>query len=406
VEAHARRTAVLAGELAGRLRLGPGETETLVQAALLHHFPREVLNADSLDRLLADVRAGYPPGSESPVAGDVRLVLERLHAPRCNDTASLLAQIVEAASFFDDRLEFLPFEPVNFTQIVDELDWISRDGFSDPALPAALAGLPQIRVEELAEQVNRLPVFPAVLLRCLEIAAGEDSSFRELERIAGQDQALAGRILQAANSSLYHPLRRIASIPQAISYIGIDACRRVIMAASLQALFGSAAFQELWKHSIVVAQTTERLALDSGCADPHEAFLAGLVHDVGRLALLRLRREHVASYRRLVEGGCEPVFAETLLCGFEHGAAGAEILRRWAFPEHLVDAVRLHHRPEATESPLAAALFVAEECNGSEEDRVSGARRRIARERLGVAGEITEYGAPVSGWLDFLVSAA
>ncbi len=407
LEGHSRRTAVLAREIAGRLRLGPGETEALFQAALLHHLPREVLEARALDRLLADVRAGYPPRAASPVAGDVRLVLERLHGGRCGDTASHLAQIVEAASFFDDRLEYLPFEPMNFEQIVDELDWISRDGFHDPAVAATLAGLPQVRMEELAEQAHRLPVFPAVLLKCLDITADGDSSFSEIERIIAGDQVLAGRILQAANSSLHSPLRRIASIPQAISYIGIDACRKVLMAGAMQPLFGIAALPELWRHSLAVAQITERVAVLSGRIDPQEAFLAGLVHDVGRLALQRVRREHVASYQRLVEAGCEPVFAEMLLCGFEHGAAGAEVLRRWIFPGDLVEAVRQHHRPEAVDSLLAAALYLAEECSGSEEDRESDIRLQVAQERSGISFEMIEgEWTEGAGWLDFLVSAA
>ncbi len=406
VQAHSRRTATLAREIARRLRLPPGQTEALFQAAGFHHLPPEILNTRAGDRLLCDLRAGFAQNSESPLSADVRLVLERLHRRRGNDAASLLAQIVEAASFFDDRLEFLTFEPASFSQIVDELYWISKDGFFDPAVPATIAGLPQVRVEDLLELVNRLPVFPGVLLKCLEITAGADSSLGELERIAASDQVLAGRILEAANSSLHSPARRIASIPQAMSYIGVDACRKVIMAASLQPLFGCAELHELWKHSLVVAQLTERVALLSSCADPQEAFLAGLVHDIGRLALQRLGWPHAASYRRLIEDGCDPVFAEILLCGFDHGASGAEILRRWVFPEHLVEAVGLHHRPESSESALAAALYIAEECSGSEEDRLSDLRLRLARERLGVGADIVGDATPGASWLEFLLSAA
>lgn len=407
LRAHSRRVAALALEIGARLRLKPGEMETLEQAALLHHHPAELLQTKPLNRLLADLRTGFPPGAAPAFPPpEIRSVLDH-QAARRGDTAYSLAQILEAANFLDERLEFLPFEPMNFEQIVDELDWIAKDGFLEPAIVAALAGLPQIRMQELLDQVRRLPVFPAVVLRVLEITADEDSSYSQIERIIRSDQVLAGHLLQAANSALYSPQRRIASIPQAISYIGLDACRKVLMASVFQPLFGSASLRDLWRHSLVVAQLTERVALLSARIDPQEAFLAGLVHDIGRLALQKVRHEYVADYQRLLGRGCEPVFAEMVLCGFEHGAIGAEVLRCWSFPEHLIEAVRQHHRPEFGASPLAAAIYLAENCSGAREDLASAVRVELAEDRLGFTFEMPDgEGAPGPGWLDFLVNAA
>lgn len=408
LRAHTRRVAALALEIGARLRLKPDEADLLEQAALLHHHPAELLQTKALSRLLGDLRVGFPPGAAPafpPV--EVRGVLDHRQAVRSGDAAYLLAQILEAANFFDERLEFLPFEPMNFEQIVDELDWIAKEGFLEPTVVAALASLPQIRMQELLDQVHRLPVFPAVVLRALEITAAEDSSSSQIELIIRSDQVLAGHLLRAANSTLHSPLRRIASIPQAISYIGLDACRKVLMAGVFQPLFGSAPLHDLWKHSLAVAQLTERVALLSTRIDPHEAFLGGLVHDIGRLALQKVRHEYLADYQRLVERGCEPVFAEMVLCGFEHGAIGAEVLRCWSFPEHLIEAVGQHHRPEVGDSPLAAAIYVAETCSGSREDLDSAIRLELVQERLGFAFEIPDGEAPPGpGWLDFLVNAA
>jgi putative nucleotidyltransferase with HDIG domain len=398
----------LAREIAARLRLRPTDIDALAEAALLHHYPAEVLEAEPLNHLLADLRLGVPHGAASAFPPRrVRDILERFHAGRSANAAHLLAQIVQVADFFDERLEFFSFEPMNFEQIIDELDWMAKDGFLDPPVVAALAGLPQVRMPELLEQVHRLPVFPAVLLRALEIAGDGDSSLSQIERIVRSDQVLEGHLLRVANSSLYSPLPPIASIPQAISCVGLDTCRKVMMAGVFQPLFGSTSLRDLWRHSLAVARHTERLAQLCGRLDPHEAFLAGLAHDVGRLALQKLRREHVMDYQRLIEGGCEPVFAEMLLCGFEHGAIGAEILRGWTFPEHLIEAVLRHHRPELGDSLLASALYLAESLSGSREDIASPARMELAHTRLGRASEIPEgEGPPDPGWLDSLVSAA
>lgn len=405
---HLRRVSTLAREIATRMRLVPTDIAALAEAALLHHYPPEVLEATPLNRLLADLKFGFPHGSASGFpTRRVRDVLERFHGGKSASAAHLLAQIVQAANFFDERLEFFSFEPMHFEQIIDELDWIARDGFLEPPVVAALAGLPQVRMRELLEQVHRLPVFPAVLLRALELTADEDSSFSQIERIVQSDQVLAGHLLQVANSSLYSPSRPIASIPQAISYVGLDTCRKVMMASVFQPLFSSTSLRDLWRHSLVMARFTERLAQLCGRLDPHEAFLAGLVHDIGRLALQKLPREYVADYQRIIEGGCEPVFAETLLCGFEHGAIGAEVLRSWTFPAHVIEAVLHHHRPELGDSLLASALYLAESLSGSQEDIVSPARMDLAYARLDLVSEVPEGEAtPDPGWLDFLVSAA
>lgn len=179
------------------------------------------------------------------------------------------------------------------------------------------------------------------------------------------------------------------------------------MASVFQPLFGSASLRDLWRHSLTVAQLTERVALLSARIDPQEAFLAGLVHDIGRLALQKVRHEYVADYQRLTGRGCEPVFAEMVLCGFDHGAIGAEVLRCWSFPEHLIEAVGQHHRPEFGDSLLAAAIYLAEACSGAREDLASEVRVELAEDRLGIAFEIPNgEGAPGPGWLEFLVSAA
>jgi putative nucleotidyltransferase with HDIG domain len=125
-------------------------------------------------------------------------------------------------------------------------------------------------------------------------------------------------------------------------------------------LFASSNLRDLWQHSLDVGRACERMATASGDTHPEEAFLAGLVHDIGRLAIWRLSGDAARSYARLLERGCEPVLAELFLFGYDHGQTGAEILRLWSFPSHLVDAVEHHHRPECSSAPLAALLFMAE----------------------------------------------
>lgn len=422
LESHCRRVAALALEIAADLKLTPAETATLEKAALHHHFPVEVLDPRAFERLMSDLRGpDWPaipasqPEHQFPEP-EVREVLWALHgrpargrraaagqaAPPPTAGTALLAEIVEVSNLFEERLEFLPFELRTVEQILDELDWMARDGLYRPAVVEAIVKLPRVRMEELLANVRRLPVFPAVALKALELASSERSSMGQIERLMATDQVLAGHIIRLANSSLYSPARRISSIAQAISYVGLEAARRVMTAAVFQPLFASASLRELWKHSVAMAELTERIAVVSRRIAPAEAFLAGLMHDIGRLALQRLPREDGIVFARLLERHCEPVFAEMVLCGFDHGAAGAEILRLWSFPVELVEAVQHHHWPERHNSPLAAALYLAEVASGSGEDTPSWLRLRAVEDRLGVSLE--DLGAPQAGLVDFLVA--
>ena len=101
---------------------------------------------------------------------------------------------------------------------------------------------------------------------------------------------------------------------------------------------------------------------------PREAFLAGLVHDVGRLAISLLPAEAGKAFERLTVKGCEPTIAEWVLFGFDHAEAGAEVLRIWKFPQEMVTAVQYHHNPDRAGSDLAAVLYVAEFSSGADED--------------------------------------
>lgn len=386
---HCRRVATLAVELGRRLRFSPAQLKLLEQAALARHG-----DAD---------RGGTAQGENVPQeVAQLLDLLEQGPAAHSSPTAGVL----RVAELFAERIEFLPFHPASFDQILDEMSWLAQEGLCDRAAAAALGKLVAVRMEDLLATVNRLPVFPAVALRALLIRADDEDALEQMESLIHSDQVLAGRLIEAANSTLLAPVRRIASIPQALAYVGLEGARRVVMAQVFRPLFASAALKVLWRHSLETAVKAERLAHLSQQVPAEEAFLAGLVHDVGRLALERLEGPEAAAYRRWLEQGCDPVFAELLLCGFDHGSAGAEILRAWSFPGHLVEAVQHHHRPECGETPLACLLHVVEGWAGAEEDLPSLRRFQRACKRLGLTAESMQPDCEAESWLLACLSEA
>jgi len=392
VQAHSRRVAALAVEIACRAGARPADLPVVHHAACLHHHPSELMDERTVDCLLSGLLGPDWSGTNrlDPAfrrhTSDVLAVLRMFHSASLWDREERLALLADAlttANLFADELES-PVSSENARErLVRNVSVRAENGLCRPAIARALVALPRMNESEMRAMLSRLPVFPVVVFQVLAMTADEDVTFRQLEKLLSSDQVLAGRLVAIANSCLYSPRAPIATIRQAISYIGLDATRRVAIAAVLQPLFASSNLRNLWQHSLEAARRCEYMAAAVGGIHPDEAFLAGLVHDVGRLAIWGMPAEAVTVYARLLEQGCEPVLAEMFLFGFDHGEMGAEILRLWNFPRHMVEAVGLHHQPERSASPLAGLLHLAEIEIAPAEAPPSTLRAQAARERAG-----------------------
>ena len=339
---HCRRVAALACELARRLGLPSAEIEAVQKTALAHH---------------------------SPSAG-TRGTADRTPAA---EQLQKRARIVEVANLFDERLEWLPYEPAEAGRIVQDLVRLSGEGFLDAGAAAALARWPGPGVISSAIE-SRLPAYPAVAMRLLHLVREDRATVDSLGTLVASDPALATAIVGTANSALYRSVRPITTIARAIAHIGLGAALKVALASSLKPLFASRGAGELWEHSIEVARACHRIARRFEVADPDEALVAGLVHDAGRLVIQNLPGGlPAAHYAMSHDSGC-PIFADVVVLGTDHARIGADALTRWALPPELVDAVRYHHQPERGGSPLSMLLYLAEYVSGSDED-IPSARR-------------------------------
>src|ERR1019366_9117191 len=121
----------------------------------------------------------------------------------------------------------------------------------------------------------------------------------------------------------------IRTVGRAIAHIGLDAAKKVIAAAAARPLFASAQLRDLWRHSLDVATIAERLARTTGKADTAEAFVAGLIHDIGRLAIESLPHAAVETHHRIAEDTQCLVLADTAVLGCDHGEFGARVLEQW-----------------------------------------------------------------------------
>jgi len=414
--AHCRRVSALAVEIAHRTSFPPGGTALLRQAALLHHFPPLLLDVGALRRLLPDVlpRAGAAApelASAAPlIPEDLATVLQILHC-RFNGSADPLlrkvAAVLQLSDMLDEQMQLLAYEDSPPDGIWAGLEEISEFTLFDRQLVQDARRVLTAGGSVLAVAGTDLAVQARTARKVFSVLAFHaDCEIRALEKLATSDPVLAGRLIQVANSALYSPVQHLGSVRQAITYVGIERTRKVMLAAALEPVFSGGGMHQVWKHSLRAAQLSEALARATGVMDAEEALLLGLVHDIGRQQTQRARANQPSMCARLLNGGCPLTYVERFLFQRDHGDVGAEVLKTWDFPEHLIEAVRCHHRPEASEAVHAAVLYLIEFWTGGEEDLPSLTRLGSALARTGVSGETLMAIAPPRGSLYEALGAA
>ena len=398
VRAHCQRVSAWCSELAGALGLSHRERRLVEQAALYHHLSHLVLADRSRLRLLENLRL-YETGASVAVSDEVAQLLRAFSGTEkaADPVTAKLAAMLEICDDFD---QFFEAEPM--------MDFEHEEPSPNPAVETLFSYLQVTSRADVSRVIDRLPVFPRAASEVVKCVSSADAGIRELERVASLDPVLAGLLVQTANSSYYSPRSSIGSIRHAITYIGAEAARKVLLAATFRASFASMRLHQLWNHSLDVAELAERLAVRSGLQlDPSEAFLAGLVHDVGRLAFSIMPPAFLERFYRLTDRGCPAMEVEICLSGLCHGELGAETLAQWKFPSALMEAVRWHHRPDRSPSTLASLLYLAEAASESEEDLPSAIRMQIAFRQTGVDAEaLVALNRDHVGYLDALRFAA
>lgn len=203
----------------------------------------------------------------------------------------------------------------------------------------------------LVEQIEDLPPLPALAARTLELLGDPDASIAEIERTIAQDQALVAKMIKVGNSALYGGLQKVGTLRQALTRLGAKTTKSLVLAASTRGYFvkdskGMRAWgPALWQHSLESGLAARRVAAVVGGADPEQAFIAGIMHDIGKLVILMLDE---AQYKKVQQvkiaatlSDCE---AETQVLGVDHARLGHRLMEKWHMPEPVGGCTRDHHR--------------------------------------------------------------
>lgn len=221
-----------------------------------------------------------------------------------------------------------------------------------------------VNLNELVAKVEDLPSLPLVVTQVLKLTADPDSTPEDLNQVITTDQNLTAKVLRLANSAYYGFARRIGTVTEAVILLGFNTIRNLVMAASMSPFLErevagyALARGELWHHSLVSAMAARLLAREVRYRPHEQAFVAGLLHDIGKVILsIYVSAEYQEIIRRVQEENIPFMTAEAEVLGFHHAQVGGLVADKWNLPQDLVEAVSLHHHPaEAKIDPRLTAI--------------------------------------------------
>ena len=213
--------------------------------------------------------------------------------------------------------------------------------------------------QKLQRVLNTLPPFSPILNRLLGSLASEDVRFSDLATLIEKDTVLSGHVLRLVNSAAMARRSRINSIAHAVSVLGLVRLRNFLLSLSIARLWQSTKTMPPWSmvqfnlHGAAVALMSDLLAQNTHCHYPEGAFLAGLLHDYGKLLVAAALPEQFNEVVKMVmEGKATQLEAEREVIGFTHPELSAMTLKAWNLPEDIVRGVEFHHEPEEEEKVL------------------------------------------------------
>lgn len=227
-------------------------------------------------------------------------------------------------------------------------------------------------VKELVAQITSVPSLPTLYIELLELLKSPDATIKEAGAIIEKDIAMTAKILQLVNSAYFGIPRKVSSVVQAVSFLGLETVKTLVLSVEVFSQFDLSKLPNfsvdgLWRHSVGTATYARKIAqaenLDRKVTDT--AFMVGMLHDVGKLVLAANLPEQFGRTIDLAnDRGISHAQAERDVYGTTHAEVGAYLLGLWGFPILVAESVAYHHLPQvvrSTEGGTSPAAYTADE---------------------------------------------
>ena len=220
-------------------------------------------------------------------------------------------------------------------------------------------------IKQVIEKIDKIPTLPLVVTKLTDLIRNPRTSATDVQNVINKDPALSARVLKLVNSSFYGFSERISSVSHAIVILGFNTIKNIALTASVFDVFGKDNGgaddqfdrEAFWLHSIAVAGTSRLIAKHFRLQNLEDIFVAGLLHDIGKIILDQYAHDQYEKVIQLVrEKDMLIVEAEMQVLDLTHAQVGAWLATRWKLPQALVQMIGLHHKPELG-NDLAKPVF-------------------------------------------------
>jgi putative nucleotidyltransferase with HDIG domain len=215
-----------------------------------------------------------------------------------------------------------------------------------------------LTIEDIVKKTPDLPTIPAAALAVMRETDSSMSSAHSVAMQIAQDQALTARVLRLANSAYYGLSRQVVDLQEAVVVLGMRCVRNLAVVAATypwmsQPLKGyQLAPKQMWTHSFGVAVAAQQIAKKTQAAPDETVFIAGLLHNIGKVALSIWLENKLAMMMALAVKENIPFdHLERKILGFDHADVGAYLGEQWNLPKVFIEAIHYHHKPNECVPP-------------------------------------------------------
>ncbi len=207
------------------------------------------------------------------------------------------------------------------------------------------------KARDVVAKVGELPPIPSVIMESMKLLNDPSSTVKKIQEQILLDQSLTAFILKVANSALYGLRKEVTTITYAINLMGYNTTRSILTAYLSKNLYtskGNKLIQAvLWKHSISSAVFGKKIAEHLKRVNSEEAFIASLLHDIGKGVLLKNKTDEFEQVVQMIyNDNMTSIDAERAVIGFTHVELGFLLMNNWRFSESIVETVIYHHNAQ------------------------------------------------------------
>ena len=262
------------------------------------------------------------------------------------------------------------------------------------------------KLRTVVAQLYSVPSLPSLYFRIMDALASPDAGVDTIGAIVAKDPAMTAKILQLVNSAFFGIARKVSNAAEAVQYLGVGRVRSLVLSLHVFTCFDKMkikdfSIERVWGHSMATGMLAQKIAKMERASreDQDEAYVAGMLHDIGKVMMASSFAEQYASAVSIATERKVPMIeAEREVFGVTHAEVGAYLLGLWGLPISIVEAVALHHLPGNSLlnsfSPLTAVHTASVFENDISENGIGVSSTRIDDEyleKLGLADRLEDW---------------